>query len=277
MLYSTPEQYKPFNNENTLMKKILVLLLVSSIAFAVSAAENVVKGKVLKYPLNVRAGAGTKYTALLQLDKDYEVVITQVSPQWLKIAPPENTRVWVLNEYISKGKLTRNVNFRSGPGTGYEAVGSGRRGMKVTVHGKATRSGWVQITAPANIELYIGRPAVSADAKALSKLPKFKVPTGQPLPNAELINLESNFLTPPKDITVTGYVYAENKSHLKTVSHVFYEPVGEEDLKPRYMVMPRGNNLDKFKDKTVRITGEYYKVKNWQLPLLVVKIVRLAE
>ena len=108
--------------------------------------------------------------------------------------------------------------------------------MKVTVHGKATRSGWVQITAPDNIDLYVGAPAISADKKALAKLPKFKVPTGKPLPNEELINLEGNFLAPGKDVTVTGFVYAEKSSHLKSVSHVFYEPVGEEDLKPRYMV-----------------------------------------
>ena len=241
------------------------------------AAEKSVKGKVIKHPLNVRAGAGTKYTALLQLDKDYEVTITGVSKQWLAIKPPENSRVWVLKEYIRNGKLTSSVNLRSGPSTGYEAVGFGRRGMKVSVHGKATRSGWIQISAPENIDFYVGRPAISADNKALNKLPKFKVPQGKPLPNMELINLEGNFLSAGKDITVTGYVYAEKQSHLKTVSHVFYEPTGEEDLTARYMVMPNRSNLDKYQDKKVKITGEYYKVKGWKLPLLVVKIARSAE
>ena len=258
------------------MKKTLIAIAVLSTIIAF-AAENSVKGKVLKHPLNVRAGAGTKYTALLQLDKDYEVVITGVSKQWLAIKPPENTRVWVLKEYIRNGKLTRNINFRSGPGTGYEAVGIGRGGTKVKTHGKATRSGWVQVTAPGNITLYVGRPAITADKKALNKLPKFKVPTGKPLPNEELINLEGNFLAPGRDITVTGYVYAEKQSHLKTVTHVFYEPSGEEDLTARYMVMPNRNDLDKYKDKKVKLIGEYYKVKGWKLPLLVVKIVRSAE
>ena len=259
------------------MKKTFIVLLAMISCAALFAADNTVKGKVIKYPLNARAGAGTKYTALLQLDKDYEVTITAVNSQWLKIAPPANTRVWVMQEYIRNGKLASSLNFRSGPGIGYEAVGFGKRGMKVTVHGKATRSGWVQITAPDNIDLYVGAPAISADKKALAKLPKFKVPTGKPLPNEELINLEGNFLAPGKDVTVTGFVYAEKSSHLKSVRHVFYEPLGEEDLKPRYMVMPKGNDLEKFKDKQVRISGELYRVKGWKLPLLVVKIVRLAE
>ena len=217
------------------------------------------------------------YTALLQLDKGYEVTITAASSQWLKIAPPENTRVWVLKEFISKGRLSRNVNFRSGPGTGYEAIGIGKRGTKVTIHGKATQSGWVQISAPANVDLYVGRPAIAVDAKSLAKLPKFKFPTGKPLPNQELINLEGNFLAPGKNITVTGYVYAEKSSHLKSVSHVFYEAGSGDNLTPRYMVMPKRNDLEKFKDKPVRIIGEFYRVKGWKLPLLIVKIVRAAE
>lgn len=260
------------------MKKVFITA-VSLLIFALNlpAAGNAVKGKVVKYPLNVRAGAGMKYTALLQLDKDYEVEITAVGKQWLAIRPPENTRVWVLKDSVRNGKLAHNVNFRSGPSTGYEAVGIGRQGMKVTVHGKATQSGWIQITAPKNIDLYIGKPAVTADKKALAKLPKLQEPSSKPLPNEELIKLEGNFLTASKDITVTGYVYAEKQSYLKTVSHVFYELVGEENLIPRYLVMPNRNDLDKFKDKKVRILGEFYKVKGWKLPLLIVKTVRAAE
>jgi uncharacterized protein YraI len=260
------------------MKKVFIAVVsLLILAFNLSGAENTVKGKVVKYPLNVRAGAGMKYTALLQLDKDYEVEITGVGKQWITIKPPENTRVWVLKDSIRNGKLTSNVNFRSGPSTGYEAVGIGRRGMKVTVHGKATNSGWIQISAPRNIELYVGKPAVAAAPKALAKLPKIKEPVNKPLPNEELINLEGNFPTSGKDITVNGYVYAEKKSHLKSVSHVFYELVGKEDLVPRYMVMPNRSNLDKFKDKKVRIYGEFYKVKGWKLPLLIVKTARAAE
>ena len=260
------------------MKKVFtaaVLFLIFALHLPVYG--NTVKGKVIKYPLNVRAGAGMKYTALLQLDKDYEVEITGVGKQWIAIKPPENTRIWLQKESIRNGKLVSNVNFRSGPGTGYEAVGIGRRGMKVTVHGKATKSGWIQITAPASVELYVGKPAVAADKKALAKLPKIKEPSGKPLPNEELINLEGNFITAGKDITVTGYVYAEEKSHLKNVSHVFYEQTGEEDLTPRYMVMPLRADLDKFKDKKIRIIGEFYRVKDWKLPLLIVKTVRTVE
>ncbi len=257
------------------MKKfsLIALLMCTSIV----AFSGTVQGTVKKAPLNVRAGAGTKYTAVAQLAKNNPVEITRVSNQWLAIKPPANSRVWIMKEFVKNGKLIRGVNLRSGPSTGYETVGFARRGTQVQLHGKATGSGWVQISAPADVEFYVGRPAIEADKAALNKLPKFKVPTGKALPNEELINLEGNFLTTGKDITVSGYVYAEQQSHLKTVTHVFYEPGSGEDLVARYMVMPNRNNLDKYKDKKVRISGEYYKVKGWKLPLLVVKIVHSLE
>ncbi|MBR2358401.1 MAG: SH3 domain-containing protein [Lentisphaeria bacterium] len=255
------------------------IFLVTNLLLAMSAvfAAGTVQGTVKKFPLNVRAGAGVKYTAVAKLAKDNPVEITRVSNQWLAIKPPENSRVWIMNEFVKNGKLLRGVNLRSGPSTGYETVGFARRGTAVKIHGKPTSSGWVQISAPAGVEFYVGRPAIEADKTALSKLPKFKVPTGKVLPNEELINLEGNFLTTGKDITVTGYVYEEKQSHLKSVSHVLYEPSGAEDLIPRYMVMPNRCDFGKYQDKKVRVYGEFYKVKGWKLPLLVAKIVRSAE
>ena len=258
------------------MKKIAVFSLAVFGCFALFGSE-AVTGLVKKYPLNVRAGAGTKYTALIQLDKNHQVTIRKVSREWLAIAPPENTRVWVLQQFIKNGRLTSGVNFRSGPGTGYEALGTGKRGMKVEVIGKATPSGWIQIAAPESLDFYIGRPAVEVKTEQLKKLPVFKVPMGRQLPNKELITLEGNFTSPGKPVTVSGYVYSEEKSHINSVSHVFYELKGESDLIPKYLVMPNRNDLDKFKDKKVTLIGDSYNVKNWQLPLLVVKIARLDK
>ena len=66
------------------MLKFLVALISMTTAIA-SLQAAAVEGKVIKYPLNVRAGAGTQYTALVQLDKNTPVKITAVSDQWLAI------------------------------------------------------------------------------------------------------------------------------------------------------------------------------------------------
>lgn len=238
-----------------------------------SAGTESVEGRVVKYPLNVRAGAGTKYTAVAQLDKNNPVEIVAVNPKWLAIKPPANSRLYVQKRYIKNGKLASNVNLRSGPGTGYEAVGLGKRGMALKTFGKATPSGWVAIAPPeTGVMFYVGRPAVEADAKLLKKLPGFKAPGGRPLPNEELIQLEGNFTTPGKAVTLTGYLYAEQQ-HIKALTHVLYKAKGD-DLVPECFIMPNRNNLDRFNEKEVTIIGESYKVKNWTMPVLIVKIIR---
>ena len=248
-----------------------IVLLMAMIG---SAAETV-QGRVIKYPLNVRAGAGMKYTAVAQLTKNNPVEITAVHPKWLAIKPPANTRVWVQKRYIKNNKLSANVNLRSGPSTGYEALGTGRRGMAAKALDKATPSGWVQIAAPEHIPFYVGRPAVEADEKALAKLPKFNAPGGRPLPNDDLIKLEGNFTTPGKSVKLTGYIY-EEKTSIDVITHVLYEAKGEE-LVPKCFIMPNRLNLKKFNEKQVTIHGDSYKVKNWTMPVVVLKVINNAK
>lgn len=112
----------------------------------------------------------------------------------------------------------------------------------------------------------------------MNKLPKFKrVPQGKPLPNMELINLEGNFtFCRQRNITCYRLCICRKQSHLKTVSHVFYEPSGE-DLSARYMVMPNRNDLDKYPRDKGKDHRRILQSKGWKLPLLVVKIARSAE
>ena len=248
------------------MKRLLWISLLA--ASLISGAAEVVEGRVIKYPLNVRAGAGMKYTAVAQLTKDNPVKITAVSKEWLEIVPPENSRVWVSARLVKNGKLAGNVNLRSGPGTGYEAVGLGRRGAAVKVFGKATASGWVQIGTLPGVVFYVGRPAIEAKAEDLKKLPVFKAGS-RPLPNQDLIALEGNFISEGKTVRRSGYLY-ESEDNIKTITHVLYQAKGE-DLIPEYFVVPHRNKLDKFNGKKVMVMGEEYKVKNWDMPVLTVK------
>lgn len=254
------------------------LFWVLSVLVWCSAAviADTVAGRVIKYPLNVRAGAGMKYTAVAQLAKHNPVEITAVNAKWLAIKPPENSLVWVQARFIKNGKLVSNVNLRSGPSTGYEPLGTGRRGQKVIQHGKPTAAGWVAIKAPENIVFYVGRPAVEVDEKALAKLPKFNAPGGRPLPNDDLIQLEGNFTSAGKNVRLSGYIYEEKLDGIKAISHILYEAKGEE-LLPKYFIMPNRKKLDKFNGKKVTVIGESYTVKNWKLPVVVLKIIRSAE
>ncbi len=249
------------------MKKILLIVCMSCCAVFLTAAEiTAVEGRVIKAPLNVRAGAGMKYTSVAKLAKFNQVKVVGVSKNWLKIVPPDNCRVWVLERYVKNNKLTATVNFRSGPGTGYEAVGTGRRGLSVSVADKATPSGWVPLKVPASgVVYYVGRPAIEVDAEKLAILPKFSS-AGPSLPNEDLIRLEVNFTSKGKKVTARGFVYKEGT---KPITHTLFEEKGES-LLPKYFLLPARNKITAADGKQLLVVGECYNVKGWDIPVIVV-------
>jgi len=243
-------------------------MLIAAAGVLPLQAENVT-GLVKKYPLNVRAGAGTRHTAVGQLTKNNPVTIVAVSDQWLEIKAPANCYVWVAARYVRNNKLTAKVNLRSGPGTGYEVIGSGVSGQPVKVMGKVTASGWVALAAPDNVTLFVGRPAIDVQggSEALAKLPKFKAAGRRGLPKSNLIRLEGNFTSEGKSMRVRGYIYKEGSA---PVTHVLYEEKGE-DLIPKYFLIPSDKPIKCSDGDKVLITGECRTVKNWELPVVLVR------
>jgi uncharacterized protein YraI len=240
------------------------------LAISAQSAE-VVDGLVVKYPLNIRAGAGTKHTAVGKLTKNNPVKIVAVSDQWLEIKAPANCYVWVAARYVKNNKLTARVNLRSGPGTGYEILGSGVAGQPVKVMGKVTPSGWVALSAPENVTLFVGRPAIKVQGgdQALARLPKFNARNRRALPKNNLIELEGNFTSEGKPVRLRGYIYKEGSS---PVTHVLYEAKGD-DLIPRYFLIPSDKAIQCRDGDNVLVTGESRTMKDWDLPVVLVRAV----
>lgn len=103
-------------------------------------------------PLNVRSGPGTGYDRIGTLNKGTEVTILETLDGWYKIYSGDLTG-YVSSQYISTDGNTAQeglvlsgpLNVRSGPGTGYNRIGSLQAGTTVTVH--SSSNGWYQITS----------------------------------------------------------------------------------------------------------------------------------
>lgn len=112
--------------------------------------------------LNVRSGAGTSYSVIGSLAKGTQVTVTQVKGNWSYISSPING--WVSSSYLSASAVSttsssssssytkyvntssKNLNVRSGAGTGYSVIGSLAKGTAVTV--SRTSGSWSYITSP---------------------------------------------------------------------------------------------------------------------------------
>jgi len=251
-------------------KKFLMLsawLLLVPVSLPSPAAPLApVAGRVVKAPVNVRAGAGMDYTIVGKLAMNNPVAITAVGKEWLEIRPPENTAVWALEQYIRNRKFTTNANLRAGPGIGYETLGTARAGLPVATVGQATAAGWIMIQPYYWMRVYVGRGAIAADAAELARLPALPGER-KPLPMKELAKLEGNFTRAGQAVHLTGYLYP-SEDRKSAVTHVLYREKGAE-LEPAAFVVSYGLNLTGFQEKKVSISGTQYPVANWDLPVVI--------
>ena len=100
--------------------------------------------------LNVRSGAGTKYSIVKALPKGTKVTVYEESNNWSRIGSGQ----WVSSQYLSSKKPTTStktmyvtpsagLNVRTGAGTSYRKIKALSQGTKVTVY--EGKNGWSRI------------------------------------------------------------------------------------------------------------------------------------
>lgn len=93
-----------------------------------------------KYPnskVNLRAGAGSEYTAIGRCGRGTRLQIVEQSGNWYKVAVAgSDMDGWMSKNYVSLGlsaRTTGRVNLRTGAGTGYAVIRTLANGQDVTV------------------------------------------------------------------------------------------------------------------------------------------------
>ena len=119
-------------------------------------------GKVTASALNVRSGAGTRYSVVTKAYKGDKVELLESSNGWYKIKLSSGKVGWASSDYITKinnssnnnsqsgtsisgyGKVTASaLNVRSGAGTSYSVVTKAYKGDKVEL--LESSNGWYKI------------------------------------------------------------------------------------------------------------------------------------
>ena len=140
---------------------------VSSNSSSTSSSSNTGKtGTVTTDVLNVRSGAGTKYSKISSLRKGDKITIQETKNGWHKFKMSNGKTGWVSSEYIKvsssssssssssqssiKNKIgvvnTSSLNVRKGAGTNYSVIGSVKSGQKVGI--LSSKNGWYNVLLP---------------------------------------------------------------------------------------------------------------------------------
>jgi SH3-like domain-containing protein len=117
-------------------------------------AAPAVRAKISADRVNLRAAADTNAEVVVQVDYDTQLEVLEVSPEWVKVRPPEAVLFWVHGDLVKEGRVARKViNVRAGSSENYSIVGQLERNAEVQV--VTNRLGWLGIRPPAGTGLWV--------------------------------------------------------------------------------------------------------------------------
>lgn len=119
-----------------------------------SAQTSYSTGTVTGGSVNVRATASTSGSVLETLSQDTQVTLLGMTGEWYFVSAPSGSQGYIRYDYIAltgtnliaQGKVSASaVNYRTGPGTSYTAVGQLSQDTQLGIYGMV--GGWYKIKA----------------------------------------------------------------------------------------------------------------------------------
>ncbi|MGS0763256.1 N-acetylmuramoyl-L-alanine amidase [Syntrophomonas curvata] len=136
----------------------LLVVLLSTFFFSFLLSASAATGIINTDNVNIRSGPATTYDALGRLSQGSQVEILSSKNDWYQIQST-GLNGWIRNDLINVQKeyflkVTGNgVNLRSGPGTGFDVVGSASQGEILTL--LDVKGEWYQVKTVAGLQAYI--------------------------------------------------------------------------------------------------------------------------
>jgi uncharacterized protein YraI len=155
------------------MKKLLsviivLVMLVTGLGMAGTAAAQAPTGTVNTGALNIRSGPGVSYGVITYVYRNtvLSLLARNADASWVKVATGTGVQGWVNARYIltgyplsglpvegTAGAITGLVtgyalNVRSGPGTGYAVLTSVYGGTVLTLLSRTYDASWLKVTLP---------------------------------------------------------------------------------------------------------------------------------
>ena len=162
---------------------ILAAISISALGLGISTSESFAQevGTVTASALNIRSGAGTKYSKIATLYKGNTVEIISSSNGWYKVKLSNGKTGWASSQYISKGKsnttatqtssgkakvTASSLNIRKGPSTSNAKVGSASKGQIVNILGKSGT--WTKIKTSSGVTGWVSSSYLTSNTSTTS-------------------------------------------------------------------------------------------------------------
>ena len=254
------------------MKKIIFALFCSfsTFIFAFAAAAEaetpvIASGTTNADFLNMRLGPGLKYPVAGKIANGTEVQITKKIGNWLEIKAPEALKVYVSEARVNPdGTLVGELNMRSAMSVTAPCFGTLPAKTKVTRLNERA-NGWVRITPPAHIKVYVSAFCVNFDQNKVEAAGEKKAeetnaaleakPVVENKPAAEEKKTEEPVKTVENKHQMTGHLIIWKFSRSKETAYALLD--APEGRNQAFIVAANPELLTAFIDKKVVVSGDY--------------------
>lgn len=292
----------------TLLGIVMVMAVQGeNILFAARA-----KGKIKANSLNVRLQPTTDAPVIARLAGQSVVEIAGETGEWYRVMLPPEIVVHVAAQFVINGKITREVNVRTAPGTEHPSYGLLPAGTPVKVLGYNNRRDWVKIAPPAGLTAFVSKKFVEITPEEAAKLraPVPLAPAAQtnlperlqempselprnaempeelePVPPPRVLNAEEraqlfaemSFIPESaKNVRQTGVV-CELAVKDYAVTHALVELSATGSHKTLAFLYSARQNPGDFLNRTVRVEGIRRQVPDWKTPVIEVQSITPVE
>ncbi len=127
------------------------------------------KGTVSANKLNVRVLPGLGHSVVAALAQGDALEIKSINGDWLEIAAPKSSAVWVASSFVDNGVISKRAHLRAGPGVAYESFGIAEPGDKVKILDSSKES-WLKIEPAPGLVAYVYASMVKIEPEARKRL-----------------------------------------------------------------------------------------------------------
>ena len=157
------------------MKRICIIVAWVFSFLQAAEANTQIHARVNSDRVNLRAKSDLQAETVGQLSAGDILKVLSVEGDWVRVAPPPETDMWVHREFLKDDVvLVNRLNVRSGAGINYNVIGSYQRNDKVVRRGSFGE--WVKVAPPADAAVWVYRNLVDLVYPAVPVPPPVAAP-----------------------------------------------------------------------------------------------------
>ncbi len=255
-------------------KNIFRIIMFLAVFFAISSCTycSALFCEITGENVNVRAGAGTNYDVICQLNRSDIVKVSKVEGEWIEIYPNEKVFGWVKASHIENNRVTaEKLNVRAGASRNYSLICQLKKGDDVSILGEL--GSWKKIILPDYAKVYIYKKyAKSIPSRSVAKAATDVKKTMDEKSEIHSSVTNENEAESESTVIVTGWLEDLGVLINRPGTYKLLQRDNKKTI--LYFIKEGKQPLTFFSKNLVEIKGRVFYISSWSKPVMEVEEIK---